>query len=536
MRDSFEEYRKLITSTHTRTLNFQQYGGNYIKTSKMSPDAYVQVAFQLTYYKMYGRNDATYESASTRSFLHGRTETVRSVTSAVADLCHAVTTQPLFAPHARTTLPRPIALLRSALDAHVNYMRQAKAGTGVDRHLLGLRLICLEAGIDLPTLFTDAAFSKSSRWRLSTSHCGSTSLQLFGFGPVVPDGYGLGYMIKNDSISVCVTSNSAHPQGSSSLFARVLESTLLQMSSIIDAEKFHVQDEDAEIAYEFVHPTASMCDFDYEPGVGFKYRSRQRGTSLYGGRQSSFTASTDSQAPLTPLTTGGPDSSSAKKYSLTNSSPFKVVSTHDNTVVEAAQPPLGLPTSTTPQLTKTPPNSPAEVVQKTGATTPSQTRTPEGEGTSATRQAFEEGNSMEEASTQKVTPMKKKNEDETAAVIATPLKAAEEATEKIESGGETESILVVHVDPSNELPRRSVSGQRLLFGPSQQQPTTAPLWTNLGIAPGISVPPTVPPLKYVPSHSGALPEKKKATLGDFGVGKANPSTQKLVKPGAAKKF
>lgn len=37
------------------------------------------MAIQLAYYKMYGHVAATYESAGTRKFIHGRTETGRSV-------------------------------------------------------------------------------------------------------------------------------------------------------------------------------------------------------------------------------------------------------------------------------------------------------------------------------------------------------------------------------------------------------------------------------------------------------------------------
>ena len=36
------------------------------------------MAFQLAYFRHYGEPCATYESGSTRAFLHGRTETVRS--------------------------------------------------------------------------------------------------------------------------------------------------------------------------------------------------------------------------------------------------------------------------------------------------------------------------------------------------------------------------------------------------------------------------------------------------------------------------
>ena len=41
---------------------------------------------------------------------------------------------------------------------------------------------------------------------MSTSNCGNPALRLFGFGPVSPDGFGLGYIIKDDGLSVCAAS------------------------------------------------------------------------------------------------------------------------------------------------------------------------------------------------------------------------------------------------------------------------------------------------------------------------------------------
>lgn len=49
--------------------------------AKVSPDSFIQQALQLAWYKDQGYVTATYESASTRGFLHGRTETIRSVTA-----------------------------------------------------------------------------------------------------------------------------------------------------------------------------------------------------------------------------------------------------------------------------------------------------------------------------------------------------------------------------------------------------------------------------------------------------------------------
>ena len=46
---------------------------------------------------------------------------------------------------------------------------QGVSGQGVDRHLLGLRLIAQEAGMELPDFFKDDAYSRSMNYRLSTS-------------------------------------------------------------------------------------------------------------------------------------------------------------------------------------------------------------------------------------------------------------------------------------------------------------------------------------------------------------------------------
>jgi len=47
---------------------FAGYGKDWIKSAKCSPDAFIQMALQLAYYKLYGHLVATYESASTRRY------------------------------------------------------------------------------------------------------------------------------------------------------------------------------------------------------------------------------------------------------------------------------------------------------------------------------------------------------------------------------------------------------------------------------------------------------------------------------------
>jgi carnitine O-acetyltransferase len=55
---------------------------------------------------------------------------------------------------------------------------------------------------NLPRIFTDPGWSLLNTSILSTSNCGNPALRLFGFGPVAADGYGIGYIIKEDGISM----------------------------------------------------------------------------------------------------------------------------------------------------------------------------------------------------------------------------------------------------------------------------------------------------------------------------------------------
>ncbi|KAG1471185.1 hypothetical protein G6F56_002266 [Rhizopus delemar] len=69
---------KLIQDLDSVLLVYDGYGADEMKKAKVSPDGWLQMAFQLAYYRQYGQPCPTYESASTRKFLKGRTETVRS--------------------------------------------------------------------------------------------------------------------------------------------------------------------------------------------------------------------------------------------------------------------------------------------------------------------------------------------------------------------------------------------------------------------------------------------------------------------------
>ena len=54
---------------------------NLCTIAQLSPDSYIQMALQLAWYRTRRCFTATYETALTRLFQHGRTETIRSLST-----------------------------------------------------------------------------------------------------------------------------------------------------------------------------------------------------------------------------------------------------------------------------------------------------------------------------------------------------------------------------------------------------------------------------------------------------------------------
>ena len=82
-----------------------------------------QLAFQLGYYKMNRDFAATYEAAQTSFFKHGRTETIRSCSSASTKMCK-IFSDP------ESTKEQRAAALREAADHHAKLASEAQRGNG----------------------------------------------------------------------------------------------------------------------------------------------------------------------------------------------------------------------------------------------------------------------------------------------------------------------------------------------------------------------------------------------------------------------
>ncbi|KAF9009662.1 acyltransferase ChoActase/COT/CPT [Cyathus striatus] len=205
----------LICQNDCQALEFKGYGKNFITSHGFSPDAFVQMAFQAAYFGLYGRTECTYEPAMTKAFLHGRTEAIRTVQPESVEFTKTF--------YSETTPSEKVAALRKACERHVKLTKECGQGLGQDRHLYAMYCLLqrqLEGNLNplpddpaheqplskMPSIFTDPGYALLSTSILSTSNCGNPALRLFGFGPVAADGYGIGYIIKEDGISICASS------------------------------------------------------------------------------------------------------------------------------------------------------------------------------------------------------------------------------------------------------------------------------------------------------------------------------------------
>ncbi|OQN97876.1 hypothetical protein B0A48_16187 [Cryoendolithus antarcticus] len=191
-------HTKQIAQHELRVEAYQGYGKGMMKKFKCSPDAYVQMIIQLAYYKFYGKNRPTYESAATRKFQQGRTETCRSVSDESVAFCTAMQS-----PSASPEECREKFL--QAVSAHVEYISAAGDGKGVDRHLFGLKKL-LKEGEELPEIFKDPSYAYSSTWFISSSQLSSEYYNGYGWSQVVDDGWGIAYMINENSVQFNIVS------------------------------------------------------------------------------------------------------------------------------------------------------------------------------------------------------------------------------------------------------------------------------------------------------------------------------------------
>ncbi|XP_070847437.1 choline O-acetyltransferase-like [Chaetodon trifascialis] len=224
---SGDRLQRLVNNLDMDVFKFKVYGKEFIKSQKMSPDAFIQVALQLGFYKCSGRLVSTYESASIRRFQEGRVDNIRSATPEALAFVKSMTDE-----RATFADSEKLKRLRDAINAQTNYTIAAITGMAIDNHLLGLLRTAKELNMEKPEIFCDETYVASNQFILSTSQVPTTVEMFCCYGPVVPNGYGACYNPQSDHIIFCVSSFWENTETSSAVFVKALNEGLLEIRDL----------------------------------------------------------------------------------------------------------------------------------------------------------------------------------------------------------------------------------------------------------------------------------------------------------------
>lgn len=218
----------IFEDNKTAVVTCTDMGANQIKKCGMGPDTFMQVAIQLAYgLDQQGAVPPTYETATTRAFLHGRTECIRSQSSHSKKLVELV----------RSGSASPAELKKAAIEAgkaHRWYITLSSKGRGADRHMLMLRVLASKLGEELHPIYNDPLFVRAGSFELSTSQLPWACQDHVGFGAPFPNAYGACYRFMPDEIVVFVSARERScPSKNAQRFARRIDLAIHQLVQIL---------------------------------------------------------------------------------------------------------------------------------------------------------------------------------------------------------------------------------------------------------------------------------------------------------------
>jgi len=227
---SFARYR---AATATAIVSFDDFGADQAKRLGVSPDAFVQMAYQLAHQRAKGRVGATYESIATRQYQRGRTEAMRVVTPESIGFV-AVMDDPLADDDARRLR------LRAAARKHAERARECQAGQAPEQHLWELQLIQRRRGTELgvpeePELYQSPGWVIMRDDYLSTSSAPSERIQYFGFGSTSSHCIGVAYVLLPGRFHVYLSTPRA-VAGEMHSFAAELRRAIPELQALLAAE------------------------------------------------------------------------------------------------------------------------------------------------------------------------------------------------------------------------------------------------------------------------------------------------------------
>ncbi|WP_327684641.1 choline/carnitine O-acyltransferase [Streptomyces sp. NBC_00467] len=232
-RAAAEAFAAYGAATATRTVSFEDFGSSAAKALGVSPDAFVQVAYQLAHRRAKGHLGATYESIATRQYRYGRTEAMRVVTPEMVTF-----TDTMEDPSTDTETRR--AAFHAAARAHVTRAKESQAGQVPEQHLWELELIQRRRGTELgvpeqPALYRSPGWVTMRDDYLSTSSAPSANIQYFGFGSTSSRCIGIAYVLLPERFNLYLSTPLAVADQMES-FAEELRGVVAELRELLSQE------------------------------------------------------------------------------------------------------------------------------------------------------------------------------------------------------------------------------------------------------------------------------------------------------------
>ncbi|KAH3672735.1 hypothetical protein WICMUC_004141 [Wickerhamomyces mucosus] len=191
----------------TKTINF---GRHLAKKLGVKADSFIQIALQVAHYALYGKPLTSIEPVSTRSFRNSRSEYLPIQNDELLKSCQT------FVSSADPAL-RYQSFLKSCRH-HSKLLENASKGLSFEKHLKALQNVYLQRKVfnqlspefyipeELPPLLFEYDLHPIFLPHLIASNCGNPAMRVFGLTPAVSNGFGIGYIIKDDESKICLIS------------------------------------------------------------------------------------------------------------------------------------------------------------------------------------------------------------------------------------------------------------------------------------------------------------------------------------------
>nr|XP_043881838.1 carnitine O-acetyltransferase-like isoform X2 [Solea senegalensis] len=225
---------KLVQSLGMERTRLEHFGKQAIKALQMSPDSFLQMAFQLAYYRMYQQCAVVFEAASLRTFRLGRIGSINATSTASVAFVKAFDDP-------KTEIPEKADLLVKAIKEHKSFSDMVMSGQTIREHFLSLKMQAAERKMSFPEKLWPG--DKAYNFHISTSQVTYKNGLMGCVGPTKAGEYHVLYGIQDNHIDLLMFSleHCNTPKGKTAQLTQALVDALLDMRMIFDLQTVNIK-------------------------------------------------------------------------------------------------------------------------------------------------------------------------------------------------------------------------------------------------------------------------------------------------------